>query len=103
MLLDFLIVGVAAALVILASRFGLEAGHPATRGLGAILGGFYLAYLGVLFLLSFFFSSACHVFGFLSHLCITCSRPASRHMALFYFALSVGIGSYLLLIGFGVL
>ena len=68
-----------------------------------MLGGLYITYLGVLFLLSYFSSSACYVFSFLSYLCIACSHPASRHMALFYFALSLGIGSYLLLIGFGVL
>src|ERR1051325_10743353 len=103
LLLDFLIVSVAVALVVLASRFGLQAGHPATRGLGAILGGLYIAYLGVLFLLSYFCSSACYVFSFLSFVCIACSRPASRHMALFYFVLSVGIGSPLFFFGFGVL
>ena len=103
LLLDILIVAVGAGLVFLASRFGLEVGHPATRGLGAVLGGFYIVYLSVLFLLSYFFSSACYVFSLLSYVCIACSRPASRHMALFYFALSLGIGSYLLLIGFGVL
>ena len=103
LLLDVFIVAVGAGLVFLASRFGLEAGHPATRGLGAVLGGFYIIYLGVLFFLSYFFSRASYVFSFLSYICIACSRPASRHMALFYFALGLAIGSYLLLIGFGVL
>lgn len=103
LLLDFLIVAIAAALVILASRFGLEAGHPATKGIGAILGGLYLVFLGVLFLLSFFFSGACYIFSLLTFLCEACSHSASRYMAWFYFTLSLVLGSWLLLIGLGLL
>src|SRR5579885_2571134 len=99
--LDILIVAAGVSFVIFASRFGLEAGHPATRGLGTVLGGLYVVYLGVLFLLSYFFSSACYVFSFLGYICTNYSRPASRHMALFYFALSLVIGSYVLLTGLG--
>jgi len=103
LLLDFAIVAVGAGLVIWASRLGLEAGHPASRGIGTILGGLYIVYLGVLFLLSYFFSEACYVFSFLSYICEACSTPAGRRMAWFYFALSMVVGSWLLLIGFGVL
>jgi hypothetical protein len=49
LVLDFVIVALAVALVVLSSRLGLQAGHPATTGLGAVLGGIYLVYLGLLF------------------------------------------------------
>jgi hypothetical protein len=103
LLLDFIIIVVAAALIILASQLGLESGHLATKGAGAVYGGLYIVYLGVLFLLSYFFCRACYVFTFLQFVCISCSYPRGRHMALFYFFLSLVIGSCLLLIGFGVI
>gem|GEM_PF-4543039 len=101
LVLDFVIVIVAAALLVLASRFGLEAGHPATKGAAAVYGGLYIVYLGVLFLLSYFFCRACYIFTFLQFVCTSCSRPRSRHMALLYFALGFGLGLSLLLMGLG--
>jgi Na+/H+-dicarboxylate symporter len=101
LLLDFIIVIVAAALLVLASSFGLEAGHPATKGAGAVYGGLYIVYLGALFLLSYFFCRACYVFTFLQFVCTSFSSPRGRHMALFYFALCFGLGLYLLLTGLG--
>jgi len=103
LLLDLLIVAVAAALVILSSCLGLEAGQPPTKGLGAILGGLYFIYLGVLFLLSYFFPDGTYILNFLRYACEERSRPASRYMAWVYFALSLAGGSSLLLIGLGVL
>ena len=78
--LDFVIVVVAVALVVLSSKFGLRAGHPATMGPGAVLGGIYLVYLGLLFLLSYLFPRACYVFIFMRYVSEECSRPRSRHM-----------------------
>ena len=104
LLLDLLIVAIGAGLLIAASKFELEAGHPATRGAGSILGGVYILYVGVLFLLSYFIPRRCFLFSFLGYVCKACSRPAGRPMAWFYFALSVAIGSVLLLlIGLGVI
>ena len=103
LLLDLLIIAIGAGLLIAASKFGLETGHPATRGAGSILGGVYIVYIGVLFLLSYFFPRRCFLFSFLGYVCEACSRPAGRAMAWFYFALSVVIGSVLLLIGLGVI
>src|ERR1017187_3194743 len=74
LLLDLLIVAAGAASLIVALRFGLEAGHPPAKGVVTVLGGLYIIYLGVLFLLSYFFSDACFVFSFLSYLCEACSR-----------------------------
>ena len=53
--------------------------------------------------LSYFFPRRCFLFSFLGYVCEACSRPAGRAMAWFYFALSVVIGSVLLLIGLGVI
>lgn len=103
LLLDLLIVAIAASLLVAASTFGLEAGRPATKGAGAILGGVYILYLGLLFLFSYIFPRRCYVFSFLGYVCQECSRPRGRAMAWFYFTLSAVIGSYLLLVGFGVL
>ena len=103
LLLDFVIVIVAAALLVLASSFGLQARHPATKGAGAVCGGLYIVYLGVLFLLSYFFCRACYVFTFLQFVCTSCSCPRGRHMALFYFFLGLVVGSCLLLVGLGIL
>jgi hypothetical protein len=67
LLLDSLIVAVAVGLLVAISKFGLEAGHPATRGAGSIFGGIYFLYLGVLFLLADFFPQRCFVFSFLRY------------------------------------
>jgi hypothetical protein len=70
---------------------------------GTVLGGVYSIYLGVLFLLSYFFPDRTYVLNILRYVCEECSRPASRYMAWVYFAVLVGVGSWLLLIGLGVL
>jgi hypothetical protein len=100
--LDLMIVTVAAALVLLSSRLGLQAGQSATKGAGATVGGIYVIYLGVLFLLSYLFPGAGYVFSFMRYLSEECSCPRSRHMALFYFGLGLVFGTWLLLVGLGV-
>jgi len=103
LLLDLLIVAIAGGLLVATSKFGLEAGRPAARGAGTICGGVYLLYLGLLFLLSYFFPRRSFILSFLGYLCQESSRPAGRAMAWFYFALSVLFGSALLLAGMGAL
>jgi hypothetical protein len=100
--LDFLIVALAVALVILSSKLGLRAGYPAPMGSPAVLGGVYFVYLGLLFLLSYLFPEACHVFSFMRYVSEEWSRPSSRHMALFYCGLLLVGGAWLLLVGLGV-
>ena len=101
--LDVLLVVGAAVLLALTAHFGVRPGHEAEKGLGTVFGGVYLIYLGVLFLVSYFHPDACHVFTFLKFVCKKFSRPPGRHMAFLYFALGLGFGGWLLLIGFGVL
>ena len=103
LLIDLLIVAIAVGLLVAASKFGLEAGHPAMRGTAAIIGGFYIIYLGLLFMLSYFFPQRSFVFSFLDYVCQNFSRQAGRAMAWFYFGLSALFGSVLLLVGLGVL
>ena len=103
LLLDVFIVAIAVGLLVAASKLGLQAGRAATRGAGATIGGIYILYLGLLFLLSYFFPSASFVFNFLGYVCQACSRQPGRGMAWVYFALSLFFGSALLLVGMGVL
>jgi hypothetical protein len=102
LLLDLLIVAIAAGLLVATSKLGLEAGRPAMKGAGSIVGGVYIIYLGVLFLLSYFFPQRCFILSFLNYVCLERSRPAGRAIAWFYFALSLLFGSLLLLVGLGV-
>jgi|WetSurMetagenome_2_1015567.scaffolds.fasta_scaffold740355_2 hypothetical protein len=99
--LDFVIVSLAVALVVLSLKFGLRVGHPATKGPGAVLGGIYFLYLGLLFLLSYLFPQACYVFSFMRYVSEEWSRPRSRHTALFYSGLLLVVGAGLLLVGLG--
>ena len=103
LLLDLAILAVGAALLVLALRSGLQAGVPVKRGLGAIIGGLYIIYLGVLFLLSYFFSEASYVFSLLTYICEAWSTPAGRRMAWLFFALGAVLGSWVLLVGLGLL
>ena len=102
LMIDCVIVALAVALIFLSSRFGLRAGHSATKGPGTVLGGLYFVYLGLLFLLSYLIPEACYVFSFMRYLSEECSRPRSRHMALFYCVLGLLFGAWLLLVGLGV-
>lgn len=102
-LVDLLIAAIAGGLLLAASQFGLEVGRPAARGAGSVFGGVYIVYVGLLFLLSYFFPRRSYVFSFLGFVCQECSRPAVRAMALFYFALSVVFGSALVFRGLGML
>jgi hypothetical protein len=101
--LDVLIVAAGAAFTFLIGAAGAQAGHPIQKGTAAVLGGLYTMYIGVLFLLSYFFPDATYVLSFLRYVCEECTRGAKgRNMAFVYFALGVGFGAWLLLVGMGV-
>jgi hypothetical protein len=102
-LLDCLIVAAGVGFLVLIWASGIEAGQSVTKGVGAILGGLYSIYLGVLFLLSYLCPDRTYILNILRYACEVCSMPASHYMAWFYFALFLAGGSWLLLIGFGVL
>lgn len=101
---DLLIIGVGVALELLAWHFGVRPGQGVHRGLGTVLGGISVIYLGTVFLLSYFFPDSSYVLSFLRFVCEERSRGASgRHMALLYFAGALLFGGWLLLFGLGVL
>jgi hypothetical protein len=103
LLLDLLIVAVGGALLIADLQLGLEVGHSLKKGTATIVGGLYIIYLGVLFLLSYFFSDACYLLLFMRYVCEEQSRPAGRWMAFFYFGFGLLAGGYVLLVGLGAL
>ena len=99
---DVLIVALGVAFLLLMWAVGVEAGHPIVKGFGTVVGGLYSIYLGLLFLLSFFFPDATYVLSFLRYVCEACMRGGKgRHMAFVYFALALGGGILLLLVGLG--
>ena len=101
--IDVLIVAVGAGLELLAAQFGVRAGQGIARGVGTVLAGISVIYLGTLFLLSYFFPDKSYVLSFLRFVCEECSRGArGRHMALLYFAAALVFGGWLLLYGLGV-
>jgi hypothetical protein len=80
-----------------------ERALPDRQAAPSVFLGFYIIYLGVLFLLSYFYSHASYVLGALMWTCEHFSHPWGRFMALFYFGLSLVVGVCALLAAFGVL
>ena len=73
------------------------------KGAATVLGGLYVIYLGVLFLMSYFFADTCYILLIMRYVCEEWSRPAGRGMAFFYFVLSLLGGGYVLFVGLGLL
>ena len=102
--LDVLIVAAGVVFLLLIWAAGVQAGHPIGNGPGMVLGALYVIYLGLLFLLSYFFPDATYVLSFLRYVCEECTRGGTgRHMAFVYSALGLAFGSWLLLVGLGAL
>jgi hypothetical protein len=100
---DVLIVAAGIAFLLLIWATGVRAGQPIGKGTGTVLGGLYATYLGLLFLLSYFFADATYILSFLRYVCEECTRGGrGRHMAFVYFALWLGLGGWLLQVGLGV-
>ena len=96
--LDAGLIFVAAVLLALAWPSG-----PAAIGREAppVSLGLYIIYLGVLFLLSYFYSETSYVLRSLRWICEHFTHPRGRHMAFFYFALSLLLGICALCAAFG--
>ena len=100
---DVLIVAAGAAFLLLMWAAGVRSGHPIGKGFGTVVGGVHSIYLGLLFLLSYFFPDATYVLSFLRYVCEECTYAGrGRHMAFVYFGLGLGLGAWLLLVGVGV-
>ena len=76
---------------------------PVGEGAPPVFLGFYVMYLGFLFLLSFFYPDASYVLRSLIWVCEHFSHPRGRHMAFVYFGLSVLLGICALCAAFGLL
>ncbi|MGH7973320.1 MAG: hypothetical protein ACREIC_31765, partial [Limisphaerales bacterium] len=100
---DMLIVAGGMAFLLLMWAAGVQAGHPIVKGFGTVVGGLYCIYLGLLFLLSYFFPDATYVLSFLRYICEECTAGGrGPRMAFVYFALGLGFGVWLLLVGLGI-
>lgn len=96
--LDSVFISLAAVLLLLAWPSGVAS---VAREKPPVFLGVYVIYLGVLFLLSYFLSDASYVLALLRWVCEHFSHPRGRHMALFYFALSLVLGIGALCASFG--
>jgi len=91
---------IAVALLAATVAYGLQSGAP-RKGLGTILGGIYLQYLGVLFLLSYFFPHKTFLLRGLAWVCEHFSRQSGKWNAFLYFGLGVILGGIAIAQGFG--
>ena len=80
-----------------------EPAAPGRQAIPSVFVGLYIIYLGVLFLLSYFYSHSSYVLRALMWTCEHCSHPRGRFMALLYFGLCLVAGLCALLVGRGVL
>lgn len=100
-LADAFLLALAVLLLFLAS--GVETGRPLKPGGHSFFLGVYILYLGVLFLLSYFYADKTYVLRVLMWVCENFSRPRGRHMAFVYFAISLMLGLSAILAALGVL
>lgn len=101
--LGILIIGILLVLMLSATAVGNPKIHTIAKDPESIITGIYFQYIGILFLLSYFFSYKCFFFRWLMWICENLSSPKGSKMALFYSALAFGIGTTVLLTGLGVL
>ena len=92
----------AIGLLVLSIRTPEPAG-PGWQAIPSVLLGLYVIYLGVLFLLSYFYSHASYVLGAMMWTCEHVSHPRGRFMAILYFALCLVLGVCALFVACGVL
>jgi apolipoprotein N-acyltransferase len=97
-IIDATLIALAVVLLILASPSGFS---KTKHEVPSFFLGLYLVYLGVLFLMSYFFSGSSYVLRVLMWVCEDFSHPRGRYMAFFYFGLLVLIGGCALLSAFG--
>jgi len=100
--LGVILILIAAGLLTAAMVFGLQSGPP-QKGFGTILGGLYFQYLGLLFLLSYFFPTRTFLFRGMMWVCEHFSRQPGRWNALVYFGLGTVFGGVVILYGIGLI
>ena len=89
----------------IASSFDINQGSSLVKSPREILGAVYIYYLGLLFLLSYFYEHKSFLFRWLMWICLHFSHPVGygRNMAFIYFGLSFAVGTIVLLAGLGVI
>ena len=101
-LLGIILILIAVGLLVSAFIFGIDPG-PFEKGLGTILAGLYIQYLGLLFLLSYYFAHKSFLFRALIWVCEHFSMQPGKWNAFLYFGLGFFIGGVAILYGIGVL
>ena len=88
-----------------ADALGLKTARTIRSGPGEVIAAFSIYYLGILFLLSYFYEHKCFLFRWLIWICVNFSHPREygRKMAFIYFGLSLVIGTIALLAGLGII
>jgi len=101
-LLGSVAIAVLVVLLVAAVNVGVEPGLD-RPGLGNALLGIYIMVWGFMFLASYFYSHKSFFFRALMWVCEHLSYPATRTMALFYFALAFILGGIATLRGLNLL
>jgi hypothetical protein len=96
------LIAVVGALYIAALVHGAGVGGP-KQGAAPIITGLLLQFVGLLFVLAYFYPASNFVFRGLMWMCEHFSNPKGRGMAFFYFALSFGLGTAAILQGLGII
>jgi hypothetical protein len=73
------------------------------KGWGPIWGGIYMYYIGVVFLLSYFFPNESFLFRGIMWICKHFSVPSGEKMAFFYASLAFILGTLVIMIGVGII
>ena len=100
--LSFVLILVLVVLLVAVLRTLPDHGEPQTP-IGSIALGLYIIAWGCMFLASYYFSHKAFFLRGLIWVCEHFSRPRSRKMAFFYFALATALGGASLIPGLGAL
>jgi hypothetical protein len=100
--LGLLLIAVLAVLLIATQFSGFKTG-PIRPGTNTVLLGVYLMTWGLMFLASYYFSHKTFFLRGLIWACEHWSHPKGRGMAFFYAALSLLMGGFVTLTGFGLI
>ena len=100
--LGITLIGILIGFLILDFAVGFKPG-PFLTGPVAIITGIYFQYVGILFIISYYYEDKCFFFRWIIWFCkFLNSTKKGPHTAFIFFAGFVGMGTYVLLIGLGV-
>ena len=102
LILDVILVLIPVALYAAIVLYGINISAP-RADIGTILSGIYLQYLGVLFLLSYYFPHKTYILRGLDLFCEFTSLDPGRWKAIFLFFMGMFLGTFLIAHGFGLI